>query len=123
LNTTQIIGPATCPDLGPGQSWQHTFSIAGIYPYYDRHKPDRKGIVEVSPAATDTLSSLSATETVSITASGFVPFTVTISLSDTVRWTNTDVITHAVNGGLYYYEVYLPLVMKASTSATAEGQP
>ena len=64
-----------------------------------------------------------ATEVASITVSGFVPFTVTIGLSDTVRWANTDVITRAVNGGLYYYEVYLPLVMKASTSVTAEEQP
>ncbi len=105
-----ILG-ASPPDLAPGQSYEHTFTFAGHYPYYDRHNTGLRGIVVVNPTLASSLSGLDATAVVSITAEGFVPFTVTISISDTVRWTNTDTITHAINGG-EPYRVYLPLVVR-----------
>ncbi len=48
---------------------------------------------------------------VSITATGFEPPTVTIGVGDTVRWVNADTIGHAIRGGEPYH-VYLPLVVR-----------
>jgi len=105
-----VSGTATCPDLPPGSSWSHTFSVTGTFPYHDRANPDHTGSVVVN----DTLKGLKATHEVSITATGFDPAQVIIARNDTVRWTNTDTVLHAVAGGEYqqYYYVYLPLVLR-----------
>jgi len=107
----EITGTATGPDLDPDQSWIHTFTTAGVYPYYDRYNPNLRGTVVVSPTRS-TLGMLNASTVISITAAGFDPFSVTIGVSDTVRWTNTDIITHAIRGGVPYNYVYLPLVAR-----------
>ena len=100
------------PDLAPGQSYEHTFSTEGAYPYYDGYNPDLKGTVVVSPTTTngeyneaqsgDSFLSQFAVVTVtdvSITEAGFDPLTVTIGVGDTVRWTNDGAATHAIRGG------------------------
>jgi plastocyanin len=103
LAWVHVTGPASCPELEPGQSWEHAFSIAGVYPYYDRHNPDLKGtVVVVAPALPSAPTAPTTTVRVCVSNDGFVPPAVTIGVGDTVRWTNADVVTHAVNGGLYY---------------------
>lgn len=118
--SVEVSGTATCPDLTPGESYTHTFTVSGTYPYYDGHATDHKGTVVVSPtvlalspAKVAALDAPNATRDVSITADGFEPPTVTISLNDIVRWTNNDTATHAVNGGEHRYTLYLPLVLKS----------
>jgi|GEM_PF-5931866 len=59
-----------------------------------------------------TAGNLAATTVILITATGFEPPTVTIHISDTVRWVNTDSVTHTIRGGLYYHTVYLPLIRR-----------
>ncbi len=108
-----ISGANPCPDLDPGESWSHSFPLPGTYPYYDRANPDHAGTVVVNPTAA-THSGPQATWDVSLTATGFDPPGITIAFSDTVRWTNDDTETHAVNGGEHNYRVYLPLVMRQS---------
>jgi plastocyanin len=108
----KVLGPPPCPNLTAGESCSHTFAYSGIYPYYDRFSPSYTGTVVVSPTLTAALDTLNATIVVSITATGFEPPTVTIAISDTVRWTNADTTTHAINGGEPYW-VYLPLVQRA----------
>jgi plastocyanin/N-acetylneuraminic acid mutarotase len=106
-----ISGAKPCPDLDPGESWSHVFVQPGVYPYHDRANSDHTGTVVVSP----TLAAWNPSGTtwdVSITAGGFDPPIVTISLSDTVRWTNNDTTIHAVNGGAPAHFVYLPIALR-----------
>lgn len=60
-------------------------------------------LVLAAPAST-------ATTTVQITRSGFVPATVTINQDDAVSWTNTDTIDHQVvaNGGSFASPILQP---------------
>jgi plastocyanin len=51
------------------------------------------------------------TTEVTITDAGFEPPTVTIAISDTVRWTNRGASVHAVAGGAPRRR-YLPLVLR-----------
>lgn len=100
------------PDLLPGQSYEHTFTAKGTYPYYDGYNPAHTGTVVVNPTTTngeyneaqveDSFLSQFAVVTVtdvSITEAGFDPPTVTIGVGDTVRWTNHGTATHAIRGG------------------------
>lgn len=107
-----ILGAAP-PDLAPGQSWEHTFSTAGVYPYCNSRDFNLRGTVIVSPTV-GRLHGLDAKTviSVSITATGFEPLTVTLGVSDTVRWVNADVVAHAIRGG-EPYQVYLPLVVRS----------
>jgi plastocyanin len=60
-------------------------------------------LVLAAPAST-------ATSTVQIKATGFVPATVTINQDDTVTWTNTDTKDHQVvaNGGSFASPILKP---------------
>jgi plastocyanin len=104
-----ILGAAP-PDLVPGASYEHTFATPGVYPYYDGYDFGLRGTAIVSPTLVARLAP-QATTVISITATGFTPFTVTIAISDTVRWVNADAVTHAIRGG-EPHTIYLPLVMR-----------
>jgi plastocyanin len=99
------------PDLGPGQSHEHTFDTEGTYPYHDDGDPGQKGTAVVG-ATGGVLPPLGTTTIISITATGFQPLTVTIGVGDTVRWTNADAVTHSIRGGEPQLLLYLPLLMR-----------
>src|SRR3954463_12326589 len=65
----------------------------------------------------------SATVTVSIKRTGFVPKSITINQDDSVTWTNNDTINHQVvaNGGQFASAVLAP--GKSSTHAFQSGGP
>ena len=69
-------------------------------------------LVLAAPAST-------ATTTVQIKTTGFVPATVTINQDDSVTWTNTDTKNHQVvaNGGSFAS----PILTKARAIATCFG--
>ena len=108
------------PDLAPGQSYDHTFSTEGAYPYYDGYNPALTGTVVVSPTVGQVVGQVGnlsyTTMPISITAGGFDPLTVTITISDTVRWTNADTITHTIRGG----EPYEPTPTPTPTNTPTE---
>ena len=110
--TVVVSGTAPCPDLSPGESCTHTFTVAGTYPYHDSYAPEYSGAVVVAPTSQFAPRAVGATAVVSITASGFEPPTVTIAPNGTVRWVNADAVTHTVGGGKHYYSIYLPLVLR-----------
>src|SRR5919201_4508712 len=64
------------------------------------------GLVYVAPATTAT----SATATVQITKTGFVPASVTINAGDSVTWRNADKVNHQVvaNGGQFASPILSP---------------
>ena len=71
-------------------------------------------LVLAAPAST-------ATSTVQIKATGFVPATVTINQDDTVTWTNTDTKDHQVvaNGGSFASPILKPGKSIATCSEAA----
>jgi plastocyanin len=98
------------PDLGPGQSHDHTFDTPGTYPYHGGNNLGLQGTVIVG-ATGGAAPTLNAVIPISITATGFQPATVTVDVGDIVRWTNNDVITHTIRGGPSHV-LHLPLVMQ-----------
>ena len=108
----QVIGADPCPYLGYGGYCEFTFGHQGVYPYYDPFAQYRGEIMVVPTGIWSTAGNLAATTVILITATGFEPPTVTIHISDTVRWVNTDSVTHTIRGGLYYHTVYLPLIRR-----------
>jgi plastocyanin len=129
-----VITGAAPPALAPGESWEHAFTTSGVYPYYDPYVPRHAGTVVVtsslrgassasakpllgtkqSPSSPEEIAShtpLAMTTEVTITDAGFEPPTVTIAISDTVRWTNRGASVHAVAGGAPRRR-YLPLVLR-----------
>ncbi len=130
-----VIGTRPCPALAPGSSWGLTFTTPGVYLYYDAYAPTHAGTVVVGPTvgvslrgagfapkqsypslreiASQTPLAMTTTTVITITDAGFNPPTVTIAISDTVRWTNRGATIHAIAGGAPR-QLYLPLTLRRS---------
>ncbi|MBN1316419.1 MAG: hypothetical protein JXA42_13170 [Anaerolineales bacterium] len=108
-----ISGTSPCPVIQAGAVCTHTFTVAGVYPYYDGTKENNTGtITVVPPGRMNSGRPPAPTWDVSITSSGFEPVTFTIALNNNVRWTNNDSVVHSINGGSRIYRVYLPVVLR-----------
>jgi len=98
------------PELGPGESHEQTFPQMGNYPYYDRHRPNRQGIIRVRPITLAQASGGQSVTEVHITDAGFEPQVVTVDIGDTVRWVNDSQENHGVTGGMASL-FYIPLLL------------
>ncbi len=81
-------------NLANGQSFEHVFDSAGVYPYYCRFHGDSggvgmSGVITVNPGGTP------SKEQYNITTNTTLPSDV-IDVGDTARWTNNTAMTHTV---------------------------
>ena len=79
--------------LGPGETFSHTFTRAGDYPYFCMLHPWMTGRVVVQdPPAVQVAES-------TIAESSYDPATVTIEVGEEVIWINDDLLLHTVTSG------------------------
>ena len=124
-----VNGTQPCPALSPGASWEQIFTVPGSYPYFDPYNPAHTGRVVVGtagqswPERSRRAATLSyGVVPISITEAGFDPLLVTIAISDTVRWTNHGMTTHAIRGGEPSAATPIP-TPTATPTATATPTP
>ncbi len=77
-------------DFGQGQTYTHTFTAAGSYPYHCIHHAPMTGSVTVTASSTDSLVIVSITSS----TSPFPP--ATVRPGGTVTWTNDTPMVHTV---------------------------
>ena len=80
--------------LGPGETFSHTFTEAGEYPYFCMLHPWMAGSVVVQgPPAVQVAESM-------IAESGYDPVAVTVDAGGEVVWLNDDLLLHTVTSGV-----------------------
>lgn len=86
-------------NLEPGESYSHTFTIEGSYPYYDHRDRDDSayfGMIVVGGTSTPIGGPLPDTGAVSIIDKSFQPPSLTIATGGTINWSNDDGEAHTV---------------------------
>lgn len=103
------------PFLYQGESWSHTFNAAGTFDYKSNTtgvtgtvvvSGSGGGSTPTSPPPTATTGGGGAPGTVNITAEGFDPETITVSVGATVTWTNNSPSVqtiHSITPGAFFY--------------------
>ena len=79
-------------NIGAGGVFEHTFAVAGTFPYHCNIHSAMTGSVTVSSGGPATASVSIANST----SSGFQPGTVTVGIGGKVTWTNNDNTAHTV---------------------------
>jgi plastocyanin len=108
-------------NLEPGESFSHTFTIEGSYPYADHRddeNPDYFGMIIVGASGGAADGPLPDTGSVSIIDRSFRPASFSIATGGTIEWSNDDGEAHTVtatdsafdsgilNGGATFSEVF-----------------
>jgi plastocyanin len=76
------------PQLSQGQTYAHRFTAAGAYPYHCTIHTTMHGLIVVIPAQ--------VSHSVNINNFAYVPASITVSIGDTLTWTNNDAAQHTV---------------------------
>jgi len=91
-NNTSNPGPTgkelSSSVLSAGQTYSHTFSKTGVFPYHCGVHPSMKGTITVIAGGSGAQ--------VNVTIQNSTLSSVTVSVGSTVTWTNNDGIPHSV---------------------------